>query len=159
MSLPWRIVTTIFEQALALFRFADWNLEPVEGATAASVTYRSGSRQWVFAIVTNESARTLTAFARPPIACPPERQPAMIDFFNRVNFAAGNGAWVLDPSDGEIRFRVGVDLEGRELGGDELGAVSNYVNSAMAATYQLLDDLVDGVATPESALASLFEND
>jgi hypothetical protein len=80
----------------------------------------------------------------------------MVDFFNRVNFGMSHGAWILDVSDGEIRFRVGVDLAGRDITGDELGAITNYVNTVMGATLPALRALIAGSATPDSAMSMVF---
>lgn len=149
-------MTRIFDQMMTLFSYAEWTLEVVPGTTIASVTFQSGDDAWVFVASTNEELRTMTIFARGPESCPTDRIADMVDFFNRVNFGMSHGAWILDVNDGEIRFRVGVDLAGRDITGDELGAITNYVNTVMGATLPALRALIDGSATPDSAMSMVF---
>ena len=149
-------MTRIFDQMMTLFGHGDWELQQVPGETIASVTYQSGDDSWVFVASTNEALRTVTLFARPREVCPVERMGAMVDFFNRVNFGMSHGAWCLDANDGEIRYRVGVDLAGRDLTGDELGAVTNYVNTVMGASLPALRAIIDGSATPIDAMSMIF---
>lgn len=149
-------MTPIFDAVLALYGVAEWTLEPIEGETIASITYQSGPDAWVLVAATNEDLRTFVVFARSPESCPPSRVGDVVDLFNRLNFGMTHGAWVVDPSDGEIRFRVGVDLAGRELAGDELGAVTNYVNVTMDTTLAALRAVIAGDADTDSAFAMIF---
>jgi hypothetical protein len=149
-------MTRIFDQMMTLFSYADWTLEVVPGTTIASVTFQSGDDAWVFVAATNEELRTMTIFARGPDSCPSERAAEMVDFFNRANFGMSHGAWILDVKDGEIRYRVGVDLAGRDVTGDELGAITNYINTVMSATLPALRAVIAGTATPESAMTMVF---
>ena len=141
---------------MALYRFADWEMEVLQGETIASVTYAAEGNSWVFIAAVNEELRTLTLFARSPEPCPPDRQTDMVLFFNRVNFGMTHGAWILDHSDGEMRYRVGADLAGREIAGDELGALTNYVNTVMGTTLPALRAIVAGSANTDDAMAMVF---
>ena len=67
-----------------------------------------------------------------------------------------HGAWILDHEDGEMRYRVGADLAGRDMAGDELGALTNYVNTVMGATLGALRAVVAGSATTDDAMAMVF---
>ena len=151
-------MSRIFDQMMTLFSYAEWSLDVVPDTTIASVTFQSGDDNWVFVASTNEELRTMTFFARGPETCPPDRVADMLDFFNRANFGMSHGAWILDVNDGEIRYRVGVDLAGRDLTGDELGAIANYINTVMGATLPALRGLINGTATPDRAMAMVFGN-
>ncbi len=149
-------MSPIFGQILALFRHADWDMDVMEGENIASITYTSGGDAWVFVAAVNEDLRMLTLFARAPESCPADRQAAMLDFFNRVNFGMTHGAWVLDHDDGEMRFRVGADLAGRDMAGDELSALTDYVNTVMATSLPAVRAVLDGSADTDAAMSMVF---
>ena len=151
-------MTEIFGQILALYRFADWEMDVLEGETVASVTYAAEGNSWVFVAAVNEELRTLTLFARAPEPCPAGSAANMVRFFNRVNFGMTHGSWVLDESDGEMRFRVGADLAGRDMAGDELGALTNYVNTVMTATLAAVRAVAAGTVDTEEAMAMVFDD-
>ncbi len=134
----------VFPSTLALFRHAGWELEILEGHTIASATFRDRADAWVFVAAVNEELRMLTLFARAPEPCPPERIDAMLQFFNRSNFSMTHGTWTLDPDDGEIRFRVGADLAGRDMAGDELSTLTDYVNTVMRASLPAVRSVIAG---------------
>lgn len=150
-------MTSLFEQLSTLLASADWPMEQVPGQPILSVTYESGAEdRWVFVASANDANRTVTVFARLPENCPPERFDAAMRFFSLANFGMTHGAWVMDLGDGEIRFRVGVDVAGRELTGPELSAITNYVNATMGTALAPLHALLGGTMTPEEARQAVY---
>ena len=144
----------IFPSILALFRHGGWELEVLQGQTIASATYRSGEDAWVFVAAVNEDLRVLTLFARAPEPCPAERIDEMLQFFNRANFPMTHGTWTLDHDDGEIRFRVGADLAGRDMAGDELAALTQDVYTVMRVCLPAVRSVIAG-GDPVAAAASI----
>lgn len=150
-------MTSLFDQLSALLRSGDWPMEQVPGQPILSVTYQAADgEQWVLVAAADDDTRMLTLFARAPEACPPDRSAPVMEFFNRANFSMTHGAWAMDLADGEIRFRAGVDVSGRDLTGTELSAATNYVNAVMQASLAPLRSVLTGTATPAAAHEAIY---
>jgi hypothetical protein len=70
-------------------------------------------------------------FARLPHICPPEKYAELSVFIEKVNFGMSHGAWVMDREDGEVRFRVGVDIGAMELTFEYTRSLTLYTNMTM----------------------------
>lgn len=60
--------------------------------------------------------------------CPDKYRQIMADFVNRVNYAIPIGFFAIDISDGEVRYRHGIDVEGIEI--NEV-FVDNFIRSCI----------------------------
>lgn len=63
----------------------------------------------------NEKTEIVTAFAYAPFEVPDNRREEVGELFVRLNRQILMGNFDLDFSDGEVRFRAGMDVEGGEL--------------------------------------------
>ncbi len=105
----------IFDHLVKIYQEIGWEIERAQGDTILSTTYGGKNANWVFVANTDEENEILVMFARLPFPCPPEKYSEVSVFMEKANFGMSHGAWVIDRSDGEVRFRVGVDLGGIEL--------------------------------------------
>jgi hypothetical protein len=74
--------------------------------------------RWPVMILANDEARVLVVYSTSPVQCPPERRAEMYDFLHRANRGFTHGAFEIDHHNGDIRFRVGVDLRFTTLSDD-----------------------------------------
>lgn len=108
-------MTPLYDQVEAFYAKGGWPTERVPDETILSLTYQGNNAQWVFVAVVDEEAGSVTLFSRAPASCPAERRSEMLVLLNRINVGLPLGAWTLDPDDGEIRMRVGLDTMGTPL--------------------------------------------
>lgn len=134
-----------------------WPMTQVSGETILSVQYRGKGGQWVFVASTDEENDIVTLFARYPQTCPPERFNEMSEFLGRSNFGMTHGAWVMDRTDGEIRYRVGVDLGGLTLTDECLKNLTLYTNLTMERYLAGLASILSG-STAAEAFDQTFPN-
>ncbi len=66
----------------------------------------------------------LMFYARPKTLVPPEKRMAVAELITRANYGMIIGAFELDLSDGEVRFKVCVDVEHIEITHDFLRNLS-----------------------------------
>ena len=69
-----------------------------------------------------------------PTACPEEKRASMMEFLHRANYGLHMGNFEFDGSDGEIRFKTSVDVEGSELN-TKLCRNAVYMNCLMMDRY------------------------
>ena len=146
----------LFDELKAFFGRMGWPVNAIEEQQILSFSYQGTHGQWVFILTVNEETRVVTMLSRAPIACPPERRSAVAELVLRANFGMSHGALDLDLDDGEIRFRTGADLSGLELVDANLAAVARYNVLTMDIYLPVLKAVIDGEASPEEALATIY---
>lgn len=121
----------LFDQLVSFYQSIHWEMAQVPNETILSTTYGGKNGQWVFVASSDEPHGVITLFARFPESCPAEKYAVMTDFLNRANFGMTHGAWVMDRNDGEIRYRVGIDMSGLELTNTCLKNMTLHTNLTM----------------------------
>jgi hypothetical protein len=95
-------------------------------------------------------------FARYPKDCPAEKRNEVNRFLTRLNFGLGHGAWVIDLEDGEIRFRMGIDLNELELTGEYMRQITHHTVLTMDTFIPALDAIIKEGKTAEQAHDMVF---
>ncbi|RME79438.1 MAG: hypothetical protein D6784_00705, partial [Chloroflexi bacterium] len=146
----------LFDRMVAFYQRINWPMTAVPDETILSVTYQGDRGQWVFVASVDEPRSTVTMFARAPLSCPPEKFCDLAEFIERANFGMTHGAWVVDRRDGEIRFRVGIDMTGLELTDTCLQNMTIYTNLTMDFYLPGLRALLEEGMSPEAAYNLVF---
>lgn len=146
----------LFNTMVAFYEKMGWPMAQIAGETILSTTYGGTVAQWVFVASVDEPNGIITMFARTPEPCPPEHFTIMSEFLERANFGMTHGAWVMDRSDGEIRFRVGVDMNGLPLTDEYLRNLTLYTNLTMERYWPGLKAIIHEGAAAATALARVF---
>ena len=100
---------------------ADGNPEPefieYEEGVRSSYGFHSPNKHanYRMLIYCNEKTEIFTAYAYSPFEVPEDRREEVGELFVRLNRQILMGNFDLDFSDGEVRFRAGMDVEGGEL--------------------------------------------
>lgn len=149
-------MSMLFERLKAFYEVSGWPMEQVAGSTILSTTYAGERGEWVFVASTDERTDTTTLFARAPLSCPESCFDTMSELLERANFGMTHGAWVMDRTDGEIRFRVGTDLSGLELTNEHLRSLTLYTNLTMNHYLPSLKAVIEEGSTAAEAYALAF---
>ncbi len=146
----------LFKQMAAFYESINWPMEQIPDNTILSITYAGKIEQWVFVASTDEDNGIVVMFARAPMSCPPEKYAVMSEFLERANFGMTHGAWVMDRRDGEIRYRLGVDMNGLGLTHDYLRDMTLYTNMTMDQYLPGLHAIIDSGASAQEAFTLVF---
>ena len=87
-----------------------------------------------------------------PVVVPEDKKLAAADFFNRINWGLMRGRFVMDPSDGEVRFRQEF---GYGSGSNIVGIATLYLahgNRMIDAFFPALTGVIFRDTSPEEAL-------
>ncbi|MFM2376364.1 MAG: hypothetical protein RLZZ165_1461 [Bacteroidota bacterium] len=144
----------IFEQVTAHFAERKWPMQKMEGENILSCPYNGTHGTWAFVVTCDDDV--LVMFARAPRNCPPDYYDEVTAFMNRANFGMTHGAWVMDRTDGEIRFRVGADLGGLTPDSDFFQRMTLYTNFTMDKYLPGFTAVINDDATYEEAFAIVF---
>lgn len=121
----------MLENLKKIYQEAGWQMEQVSNEPIIYITYKGEHGKWDFVATVEESLNTLVMFARLPFTALTSQYADTSLLIDRVNFGMSSGAWVFDRSDGEIRFRVGINLYNYELTPAYVRDLTQYTNTTM----------------------------
>lgn len=108
---------SLFETVVKFFNDDDWPIQLVEGDTALSTGFRGESGQWTCYARVREQHEQFVFYSVSPIAVPESARASVGEFLNRANYGMIIGNFEIDYSDGEVRYKTSVDVEGDTLTG------------------------------------------
>lgn len=146
----------LFDKLVTFYESVSWEMVQVEDEPILSINYNGDNGQWVFVATSADETGILVMFARYPDICPPEKHADLSEFMERANFAMTHGAWVIDRRDGEIRFRVGVDLGHMELTDIYIRNLTLYTNMTMDRYLPGLNAILEHSKSAQDAYAIVF---
>lgn len=149
-------MSKLFNQLVAFYKSINWPMEQIPDNTILSITYAGKNGQWVFVASTDEPNGIVVMFARAPMSCPPEKYTVMSEFLERANFGMTHGAWVMDRRDGEIRYRLGVDMNGLGLTFDYLRDMTLYTNMTIDQYLPGLHAIIENGVSAQEAFTLVF---
>jgi hypothetical protein len=133
-----------------------WPMDIDRTNNLMSIRYQGNQAQWVFVASNDVRSETITFFARFPEVCPSHCFNAMSEFLERSNFGMTHGAWVMDRQDGEIRYRVGMDVGSTEINDDLLRSLTTYTNMTIDYYFEGLMGIIKNNLSVEEAFSIVF---
>jgi hypothetical protein len=121
----------------------DWHYEQLNDRPILTSTYEGDHGQWDVFLLANEETCRATFLSRLKTKIPEAKRAAVNEYLARANFGMTLGAFEMDFEDGEIRFRLDIDVEGNTLREKQVGilfllgvtVVDKYLPGLMAVTY------------------------
>jgi hypothetical protein len=133
-----------------------WPIDIDRNNNLISIRYQGNYAQWVFVASNDASSETVTLFARFPESCPSHCFNTMSEFLERANFGMTYGAWVMDRQDGEIRYRVGMDVGHLEINDELLRGLTTYTNMTIDYYFEGIIGIIKDNLSAETAFAIVF---
>ncbi len=117
-----------------------------------------GPLPWVTLIAIRETAQQVIVYTIRPDDVPESRRRELAEFLTWANYGLAIGNFELDFSDGEVRYKSSVDLDGTTLGDEELGQIVDLLLIANLNTFgayaDALEDVLTGTDPRVAALAA-----
>jgi hypothetical protein len=105
----------IFNTVIEFFEEDSWNFQWLEGMSVLSVPFTGKNGRWMCYAQAREEQEQFVFYSVSPINVPPDRQVAIADFITRANYGMIIGNFEMDHSDGEVRYKTSIDVEGDQL--------------------------------------------
>ena len=128
----------ILEAMIDFFTTDEWPFSQIEGQAALRTGFRGENGEWTCYAWAREEMEQFVFYSICPTNVPPERRPAMAEFLTRANYGLIIGNFEMDLSDGEVRYKTGIDVEG-----DRLSAA--LVKSLVYANVLAMDQYLPGI--------------
>lgn len=140
----------MFDLVVEFFETNDWrfNLIPNETILALGVSGKNG--KWTCYAQAKEDQEQFVFYSVCPVNAAEERMSAVAEFITRANYGLVIGNFELDYSDGEIRYKTSIDVEGDRLSRAlieqvvfaNLSIMDLYLHGIMAVLYGNLDPMM-----------------
>jgi len=102
----------LYEAMVSYFKANDWPFERISENTLVRIIYHGNNGKWLCYASTDETKKQFIFYSIVPEKALPEHLAAVSEFINRVNYALAIGNFELDFSDGEMRFKTSLEVEG-----------------------------------------------
>ena len=133
----------------------EWEYTTNDDQTFVSFGISADHAAYHCAIFVDDDARLVTMLAQSTLRVPLEERPSACELLMRANHGLLFGNFDLDFSDGEVRYKVSVDVEGGTLG---ITMVHTMITTALdmyELWYPPLMKVIYGGVTPEDAVAEV----
>jgi hypothetical protein len=150
-------MTSLFEIVGQYFAEDEWPVDIID-TTVFRTRFRGETGQWVCNGWIREEDKQFVFYSMCPITVPESRLGDAMEFTTRANFGMILGNFELDVSDGEIRYKTSIDVEGGEL---TVGLCRQVVVSNVMMMDRYLPGVlavISGARTPAQAIAELESN-
>lgn len=145
----------LFAAIQQFFQDDDWQAARMSDDTVLTLPFSGRNARWVCYARVREEQRQFLFYSVCPINVPENKRHAISEFLARANYGMIMGNFEFDFTDGEIRFKTSIDVEGSELSAALLKNMV-YVNVAMLDKYLPgIMSVVYGGVLPDAAIESI----
>jgi hypothetical protein len=108
-------MTTILNALTHFFKEDQWNFTQLGEQPILQMGFEGQAGQWGCYAQAREREQQFVFYSVCRVKTPAERLSAMAEFLTRANYNLIIGNFELDYTDGEVRFKTSIDVEGDEL--------------------------------------------
>ena len=119
---------SLFEQVGIWLEANDWRYSEntEKGYYSLQIECDPGSVRMIIDTDEKEGSNFLLAYVLYPVRVPEARRQAVMELITRANYKMTLGNFEMDFADGEIRFRMSLDLVGQDFTDDSIERVFTY---------------------------------
>jgi hypothetical protein len=105
----------IYDGIKNFFQVDDWHFEELPEDSTFRLGFTGKDGRWTVVSRAREQQEQVVVYSVLPANVPPDRIPAALEFLTRANYGLVIGNFEMDLSDGEVRYKTSIDVEGNEL--------------------------------------------
>lgn len=149
------IKQSVYDSMLAFFKEDDWRFDVIPGKSAIKAGFKGQNAVFQLVAQANEQTERLNVYSVLDIRIPADKRQAIAEYLTRANYGLNIGNFELDFSDGEVRYKTSIDVEGGQLTSKMIKNLV-YVNVLMMDKYQPgIMAVVYGGKSPADAVAEV----
>ena len=145
---------SLFEQVGIWLEANDWRYSEnaEKGYYSLQIECDPGSVRMIIDTDEKEGTNLLLAYVLYPVRVPEARRQAVMELITRANYKMTVGNFEMDFGDGEIRFRMSLDLVGQGFTDDSIERVFTYSLRTANRLYAPLLGVAFGEIVPSDAV-------
>lgn len=114
-----------------------WSFERLSDRTVIQSGIKGKNSAYRMYFQTNEDMEILVVYTMMPQNIPEEHRVKVAEYITRANYGLRIGNFEMDMNDGEVRYKVSVDMEGGKL-------VHSMINNMVGASVSTMDRYFPG---------------
>jgi hypothetical protein len=145
----------IFEAIINFFTEDDWAYTKIQGEPTLRLAFQGQNGKWTCYAKAREQQQQFVFYSICPVKVPETKNLAIAEFIARANFGMIIGNFELDFTDGEIRYKTSIDVEGANLTFLQVKRLV-YANVMMMDQYLPgIMSVIDSDVEPKDAIAQI----
>ncbi len=124
----------IFDTMVQFFNEDDWKFRQLEGKPILSMGFKGDNGGWMCYAQAKDDRRQFVFYSVMETNVPADKRQAVAEFLTRANYGLTLGNFEMDFTDGEVRYKTSVDVEGGQLT-TQMVKTLVYVNVLMMDKY------------------------
>jgi hypothetical protein len=145
----------IFEALINFFTEDDWAYTKIQGEPTLRLAFQGQNGKWTCYAKAREQQQQFVFYSICPVKVPETKNLAIAEFIARANFGMIIGNFELDFTDGEIRYKTSIDVEGANLTFTQIKRLV-YANVMMMDQYLPgIMSVIDSDVEPKDAIAQI----
>jgi hypothetical protein len=105
----------IFDTVVQFFEEDDWNFQEFEGKTILKMGFSGSNASWTCYAHAKDEEERFTFYSIMESKVPANKRAAIAEYLTRANYGLVIGNLEMDYSDGEVRYKTSIDVEGGQL--------------------------------------------
>lgn len=128
----------LVEEMIKFFTADDWTFTKVQGEPMLQMGFQGENGAWTCYARAREQQQQFVFYSICPVNAPENKRPAIAEFITRANYGMMIGNFELDFSDGEIRYKTSIDVEGSSL-------TFPLIKRLVYANVMMMDEYLPGI--------------
>lgn len=108
-------MATLYETVCKFFTDDEWYFVRMDNRSMLQMGFQGKNGKWTCYAQVNEDQYLFFFYSVCPVNIPEERRLTVAEYLTRANYGLKIGNFEMDFSDGEVRYKTSVDVEGAEL--------------------------------------------
>ncbi|MDJ0734407.1 MAG: YbjN domain-containing protein [Nostocaceae cyanobacterium] len=150
---------SIFAAIINFFESDEWQFVKIPETSTLHLLFRGENGQWTCYATAREQQQQFVFYSICPINTPENKSLPITEFITRANYGMIMGNFEFDFTDGEIRYKTGIDVEGDRLS-------FALIKQMVYANVMMMDEYLPGIAavidsdvSPADAIRSIEQTD
>eukprot|EP00542_Grammatophora_oceanica_P017951 CAMPEP_0194046040 /NCGR_PEP_ID=MMETSP0009_2-20130614/19143_1 /TAXON_ID=210454 /ORGANISM="Grammatophora oceanica, Strain CCMP 410" /LENGTH=206 /DNA_ID=CAMNT_0038691151 /DNA_START=62 /DNA_END=682 /DNA_ORIENTATION=- len=142
---------TLLQTCIDCLKADDWNYQVHEDRNiiSAGVGLKTGSAKMIFDC--KEDSQRFIVYLMLPVSVPEEHRVKAYEYFTRANYGLVIGNFEMDASDGEVRYKCSVDVEGGKLTAPMIKSMIGVTGGTVDRFFPGLMKIIYAGASPKEA--------
>lgn len=108
-------MSSLFDTVIQFLKEDDWKFRQLEGKTVLTMGFKGKTGSWTCYARVIEDQERFIFYSTMESNVPLDKRPAIAEYLTRANYGLRIGNFEMDFSDGEVRYKTSIDVEGGEL--------------------------------------------
>jgi hypothetical protein len=148
----------IFAEMVNFFQTDNWQFFPIPGKPSLQTSCQGSSGSWLCYATARIDQQQFVFYSVCPFKTPEDQRIAMAEFITRVNAIEVIGNFEMDFTDGEVRYKTSIDVEGTKLNFALIRQLV-YINVTTMDEYLTgILSIIYGILTPLAAIDLLDDS-